>query len=371
MNKVLLINGSAPPLRCGVGFYGEKLIEKLSNSLEVDLLTTKKLGINMPGASEIYRLANWKIRQLPKMLSFIKSSNPDFVHIQYHAKGYGRDLGINLLPLFMKVSLPKKPLLLTLHEHHETRMIGKTRNIITAIFVNKIIISNNYDLDALPWFLRKKCIIIPIGSNLLPSSIKQGEFDKLINTANMNPGKPTIVYFGFANRNKGLETLIKSAPNIKANILLLTELDKNSEYQNMLVGLVEESTKSGASIYVSGYLDDDTVSAILHNSQLFVLSQQLPLTAKSSTAIAAAIHGVPIISKASQNPKYNLPYVDGSNSLLLETMDTESLSMACNKLLSSPDKMDKIKLESKKLANYFDWDSIASKHIETYDSVSK
>jgi hypothetical protein len=156
MKKILMINGSASPLKCGVGYYGEKLVPELTSHSDVHVLTSKGLGSKMNGATKVHHIENWKITRLPKLASMVKQIKPSVVHIQYPALGYKRELGINLLPLWLRVFSPKIPVIVTLHEYHESAGLGKTRNLITVLFAQKIIVSNKLDKDSLPSFLRKK-----------------------------------------------------------------------------------------------------------------------------------------------------------------------------------------------------------------------
>jgi glycosyltransferase involved in cell wall biosynthesis len=133
--------------------------------------------------------------------------------------------------------------------------------------------------------------------------------------------------------------------------------------------LVNDAKEKGAKIRITGFLDNNVLSQVLQECTLFVLPQQLPLTAKSSTAIAASVHGLPVISKSSDNPEYNYPYISDKNSILLDNMDEKSLAEACNNLILDLDKIKSIKSECLKLKSYFSWSSIAEKHNDLYDSL--
>lgn len=369
MNRVMMINGSASPLKCGVGYYGEMLVPELSKDNTVQVLTTKGLGLDIEGASKTYHAKNWKIWQIPKIASIIKKSKPNVAHIQYPAKGYKRELGINLLPLWIRIFERKLPILVTLHEYHESAGLGKIRNLITVFFANRIIVSNKLDMDSLPKILRKKVFVIPIGSTMKSYPRNRKAYESFMNTAGLSANKPTLAYFGFVNPNKGLETLINASKDINAQILVLAALDSDNPYHKKIDTLVESAKKQGAKLYVAGFLENELVSQIMQECLFFVLPQPLPLTAKSSTAIVATQNGLPVVSKASDEAKYNYPYINDANSVLLDEMNEKTLITACNELVQNPEKLKNLKSENAKLKSQFAWESIAIKHTEVYETL--
>src|SRR5690606_6989062 len=103
-------------------------------------------------------------------------------------------------------------------------------------------------------------------------------------------------------------------------------------YQASLLNDINQRIAAGADIYVAGFLDDKTVTEILQECTVFALPQPIPLTAKSGTAIAAVTHGMIVVSTAADPPSYNEPYVHRKNSLLLRTMNADTLGTAIGEL---------------------------------------
>ena len=160
--KILYISGSMPPLRCGIGFYTNTFLSNIPTGF--DLLTTSGLNSHKSAEHNLY-MDDWKMLRLPKMLRFCRRGNYKIIHIQYPAKGYGRQLGINLLPYLVRIFTSAK-LVVTLHEYHGSGFMGKSRDFITVLPAHRIIVSNAYDFEALPRILRRKGSVIPIGSNI-------------------------------------------------------------------------------------------------------------------------------------------------------------------------------------------------------------
>ena len=369
MKKILVINGSASPLKCGVGYYGEALVAALAHSAHVEVLTTEGLGQTIPGASQVHHIANWKISRLGAITSLIKSAKPDIVHIQYPAVGYKRELGINLLPLWLRLSSRKLPVIVTLHEYYGSVLLGKIRDLITVFAAHKVIVSNEYDRDALPRLIRRKTVIVPIGHNFKRAPKNRAAYESFMQQAGLSPNEPTIAYFGFVNASKGVDVLVQAASQIKAQVLILADLNPSDPYQQKIRSLVEAANQQGAHIYVAGFLENTILSQVLQECLLFVLAQPLPLTAKTSTAISAVEHGLVLVSTAARQPRYNFPYINDKNAALLSRATESEIARVCNELLVNPQKANQLR-NNPELLNYFAWETIAQKHIELYDAIA-
>ncbi|NBX98046.1 glycosyltransferase [bacterium] len=369
MKKILFINGSASPLKCGVGFYGERLINELAKTADVHLLTTAPCGIETIKSGKLHHVNKWGIMSLHKIAKKVAKVSPDVIHIQYPAAGFGRQLGINLLPLYLRIFYRKAPIVLTLHEYHSSALLGRIRTVITALFVQKIIVSNSSDKQALPSLFKNRVEVVPIGSNIKKVAKNQKTFTALLKKYDLDGALPTVVYFGFTNQAKGVHVLAEAAARIQANLLLLTELNAGDPYQKRVLDAVEVAKKSGGMVAVMGYLSDIEVSEVLQASDFFVLPQPLPITAKSGTTIAAVQHSVVIVSTASADTDLNLPYVNGKNSVLLSDMNATALAAVINNIIGDPGQLGVIKDNLPALQEYFSWNNIAKEHVQLYDAL--
>src|SRR6185437_1073881 len=202
MKKVLMISGSLPPIKCGVGYYTQRLLQELSGRAEVEVLSTT--GVNDDLSQKLYTVNDWRLGSLPKILSIVKSSGAGIVHVQYPAVGYKRNLGINLLPYALRILHPKLKIIVTLHEYHESRWLGRWRDSITVLPAHKIIVSNQSDWLALK-SLRSKVELVPIGPNFDKAPKDPEYFGRLMAKHKLDMTKTTVLFFGFAERNKQLE----------------------------------------------------------------------------------------------------------------------------------------------------------------------
>ncbi len=358
-----------PPLKCGIGYYTNRLLDELCSLEEVTLITTRGLESHSK-VKEAQYVSDWRLLNLPKIVKEIRRAKPDIVHIQYPAKGYKRQLGINFLPLFLKIRRFKVPIVITLHEYYGSGILGKTRNLITAWLADKLLVSNPYDLQALPARLRAKTTIVPIGSNIPLAKRDEGYYRSLLKSLGADNEDEPVVFLGFPYENKGLESLIDAARNSDFSVLFLCEFDETNPYQKNLLERIRSLKKSGSKLYIAGFLSDTEVSQVMQESKIFVLPQKYPLTAKSGTAIAAALHGLIVISKAADDASLNMPFVNLVNSLLLDEMNDKNLADNLRTLKADRTMRQKLSSNAKELSDYFSWKNIANKHKKLYEDLS-
>lgn len=369
MKNVILISGSLPPIKCGVGYYTRRLIDELAGT-DKNFSVISTTGVEDNLQVPLYTVPNWKISSLYKLLKHIKKSGADIVHIQYPAVGYKRNLGINLLPYCLRLFTPRKEVLVTLHEYHESRWVGRLRDLITAAPAHKIIVSNKADQKDLPPWLGKKTSIIPIGSNFEKAKKDPSVYKNVMAKAKLDLNMPTLMFFGFAYPNKNLEVLLDALrlePLRDYQLLLLSGLSPNDPYQNKLLKKVAEINLRRTRVGVAGFLDDTELSAVLQEGRYFVLPQQKPVTGKSSTAITAVTHGLILISAGSHDPSETEPFKHERNCYLISPVLAESLAEAIDHLNKSPRVCSAILDGTKELTAYFSWKSIVDKHLEFYE----
>lgn len=178
--KVLFVVGSYPPDACGVGDYTSCLVASLKQkSIDVAVLTGQ----------------DWSIAALPRLIDRVKSYQPDIVHMQYPALGFGYKLGPQLLSI-------AHPIIVTIHEASQAHILRRLSLYGFSLRSQKIIFTTesekNYALKWCPW-VSDRTAIIPIGANVPVTAIAANEKHNIVG------------YFGLIRPMKGLEQLIKLA----------------------------------------------------------------------------------------------------------------------------------------------------------------
>jgi glycosyltransferase involved in cell wall biosynthesis len=367
--KVLFISGSMPPIQCGIGYYTSRLLRTLTTtdpSVEYELLTSE--GTDSFPEVPTSKVNRWSIASLPRLLRQVKRVSPEIIHVEYPAVGYGRSLGINLLGYVLRLFTDKK-LVVTLHEYHQSRWVGRARNLLTIAPYHKIVVSNEADVRALKLF-RKRLVVMPIGSNLPSGNALNAP--KVFNDYGLDSTEKTLCFFGFPFQGKGLETLLNAAQELKDyQVLLLSAKDESNPYHKQLGARVEDLRNAGVRIGWTGFLDDQTVAdvcAYQSDKLLFVFPQNATLTAKAGTVIAAVINGQIVIAKDG-DPRLTTPYINRTNCYLINPMNTTEVAEAVRAIESNEEMRKLIRQEALKLNEYFSWDSIANKHRSLYRSL--
>lgn len=367
MKKVLLVCGSLPPIRCGVGYYTSHLVNELAKEkLDFALLST--LGVNEDLPATLYTVPNWKMRTIPRMLKQITKSGAEVIHIQYPAKGYRRQVGINLLPYALRLLRPRLKILITLHEYHQSRQVGRIRNRITIWPAHKILVSNQPDLSALKK-LDDKVQIVPIGANFDQAKRNREFFDKLILSQKLDSAKETLLFFGYAFPSKRLEDLLDSLnePQLRDfQLLIFPDIDDNSTYHQFLKEKISKLNSSSTRVGISGFLEGPEASAVMQESKYFVLPNSQPLTAKSGTAIAAIQNGLVLISRGSKRPMDTAPFEHLKNCYLLNEVSPAKIAESVEQMEKSPEQVKTILQGAKELGKYFSWDHIVKLHTQIY-----
>lgn len=292
----------------------------------------------------------------------IKQANPDVISIQYPAVGYGRQIGINLLPYFLK-----RPTVVTLHEYHASSLLGKLRTLLLLIPVNKIVVSNEADRRALPALLRTKAQIIPLGANFEKTPLTASFKNTILTEAGFNTKRPIGVFFGFPFPSKQIELLLEALQISNTQFILSCRLREDNAYERSLLEMLRRLQAAGRPVYWTNYLEDEDISQLLQLCSYFVLTQQASLTGKSSTAITASAYGLPVIAQAPSSPILSHPY-NNKNSILLPEVTAEGVAKQLITLENNPQLIPAKELEQ--LKKYFNWQEIIDKHIKLWETLA-
>lgn len=310
--KVLLVTGSYPPMRCGVGDYSAALVQALMNTgkTRVAVLTGDKGAKAQPGI-ELIRIDGWGLRSAFRAVRAAASWKPGVVHMQFPTSGYGS----GWLPWFF-------PLLLRLRGYsvvqtwHEIMPMG---SYLFSLFLcatpGPIVVVRSKYLESSPswyrWLLAKRrVILIPNESSIPSARLSRRERDQL--HAKLAAGRERIVtYFGFANPNKGIEMLFAVANPERDRIVLLCELREGIPYHEEILRRCGRAPWNGK-VTVTGYLPAREVAEVLSASDAVVLPYPEGGGEWNTSLHAATAQGVFLlttsISAMGYDPVRNIQY---------------------------------------------------------------
>lgn len=289
--RVLLIVGSYPPMKCGVGDYSCNLAKSLAanSEIQVGVLTSVFASQvdQLTGVKIFPVMKTWQLLETPKVKEVIRNWSPDIVHIQYPTQGYGN----GLLPWFLPMIcfFMKKKVVQTWHE-------GYGKASAPLLFLKSIVPSNlifvrpefKQGLDPwLRWALwNKKTLYIQNASCIPRAELSQQEKDSL-KKEYLKKQKRLIVFLGFVYPHKGAELLFEIADPALDQIIIAGEITEKGDCRRKIMAYTEaEPWKE--KVTVTGYLSALDAAALLTVADAVVL----PFRAgggRWSTSIHAAI----------------------------------------------------------------------------------
>lgn len=260
--KVLIITGSYPPDKCGVGDYTSRLANALASRqhIEVGVLT----GIGPANTIEdsqtrLFRtVTHWRNRNLLEVWHVVSKFRPDVVHVQYPTRGYaGRPP--RLLPAFLK--LLGLPVVQTWHEYYHESGVSWP-NLLAC---DALIYARPDFPQKLPRWVKRYLSNTPVvyvpNASTIPVISLSAEQTGNIKQA-LSGGQPIVCFFGFAHINKGVERLFEIADPEKHHLVLICDLNETDPYQAHILRLINQEQWIGK-VTVTGFQPAQRVGEIL------------------------------------------------------------------------------------------------------------
>lgn len=365
--KVLLISGSYPPLKCGVGDYTKNLCDSLLKlNYDVTVLTSK--NVNNRNDNVLAIIDKWGGFKLIKEICSVASKEYDIIHIQFPALGYTESIWNYLLPFWLRIA--GKKVVYTIHEYYRPR-----RHVFSLIFSNNIILVDDKFLDKIhrkyKKLFDKKIKVIHIGANVPKSQASKEEVLNLrniiVNKQNISFSK-VVSYFGFINPNKRIEIILEAMKQLKdknkLDTLLMIMGDYRDisgnieEYQNYIKKLITEFELSEY-VYFTGFLNDDDVGTYFRCSDASILLFNEGVSCRNGSFLAAQQEGIPVYTtKPERDFKVgtNITFINNTVEDVVETLLNIQQQ---NNINESAD-------------NYINpWEEIAAEHDIIYHELCK
>jgi glycosyltransferase involved in cell wall biosynthesis len=322
--KVGLICGSWPPERCGVADYSRQLALALGRQ-GVDV-------VELDSRSAASGAARQRM---------------DIAHIQVPAVGFDRFGKFSLLPF--RVGSRR---VVTLHEYSIFSLLRRA-SVLPFALLDARIFTNEVERDsyasAVP--LRTgRDLIIHIGSN-----IPRGSSAERI--------ARSICTFGLIMPGKGLEQFLQLAEILKTR----------AEYQLSIIGAAPAHSQDYAETIIARaralgidvLLDrsPDEVAQALAQHQFTYQPFPDGASVKRGSLIAGMVNGAVALSTFGRmTPEW-------MKDLVLEARSPEEAAEIVEKLSADESRLSLLRSRTEESARMFDWDGIAQRHVELYDSL--
>ncbi len=388
--RIGIITGEYPPLEGGVGDFSRELgIALREAGHELHILTTRT-NDRQPGPAEedgllIYReITDWDRSAHANITRWINKLALDVVNIQYQAAAYQMRGGINFYPRAQKRRL-SAPIVVTYHDLLPPYLFPKAGRLRQwsvrqlAQHADGVIVTNGDDYTALTTMMENSLPptrLIPIGSNIAPQ-LPAG-YDRLAWRAARGISSEDLLigFFGFLNRNKGVETLIDAlgqliTSGVPAHLLFIggrlgSSDSTNARYADEIDALIREAGLSER-VQRTGFITPSEVSAALLAVDICALPYRHGASLRHGTLHAALAHGKAIVTTT---PKVDTPQLkNGVNIILVPPENPEFLASVIHALWENPQAREEIEQQAAQLAHDFSWERIAARTAEFFRTV--
>jgi len=364
---VLIVTGSCPPMRCGVGDYAYNLASALSGTgTPVYVYTSAEgmgAGYKKKGVEALGRAKGWGLLAVLSAFRGLKKDlvpkNIAWVNIQYPTIGYGYSLGPQLLCILLKL-FSGAGVISTLHEFRSARLLRKISLIPFLLFSDKIIFTADEEVAAVremmpPLYLRVRAryAVIPVGSNV-PAGLGA--------PAGKRAG--LVVFFGLFYPGRCLELVAEifqtvAQENKNAVFGMIGDVHpKHSRYYEQMRAYFETLLPKDRLEWHIGE-SSENVARILACASAAVLPYPDGASFRRTTLMAAMMSGVPALS--TKGPDTPAEFRDGEN--ILFAYDRSEFAKKTLTVLSDPALAGRIAANARELSREFSWDKIAARYV--------
>lgn len=272
--RVLLIAGSYPPDRCGVGDYTSQLARALAGQPGTEVAVLARgapEGADTPGLTILPPVRSWLFEELPAILQRVRQWRPDMAHVQYPTQGFFGTSLPRLLPLALRLTGLR--VVITWHEppppggrvllHFLQPLLGSSG----LIFVRP-----NY-LDYFGPALRRVVerlprATIPNAANLPVSQLAPAQ-RAVLRERLLQGQSRLVVFFGFMARHKGVERLFEIA-DPATDRLVIAGASTDDDYLGELQALADAPGWRGK-VDFAGFSPPDQAADLLAAADAVVL----------------------------------------------------------------------------------------------------
>jgi len=361
--KVLMVTGSIPPMKCGVGDYSFNLAKSLAASSEIQIgILTTTYDNNKSGweGLEVFPIMKtWSFAEVLKLIKIVHYWSPDIVHIQYPTRGYGNGLLQWLLPIIFFIM--RRKVVQTWHEGYSRRNLPK---LLFKMFVpgQIVVVRSQYREQLLPilrFAFRNKRFFFIKNASVFPN-VCLSEFEKdILRKKYLRNQKRLLLFFGFVYPHKGIELLFEIAdPALDCIIIAGEMIDKEGDYHKeiMMRATAKEWLEK---VTFTGFLPTADIVALLAVADAVILPFRDGGGGDWNTSIhAAVLQGVFVITtsltKNGYDEKHNVYY-----SKVDDVQEMKSaLSLYAGRRRAYHQDVDRD-----------EWQQIAAEHYSLYKSI--
>jgi len=376
--RIGLITGEYPPDQGGVGDFTRELGRGLAAlGHQVHVLTTRWEGVPPTPTSDpaspnltVHRIIpDWGWGCWREILRAAQALRLEALDVQYQAAAYRMHPAINFLPR----PAGRPPIVVTFHDLKVPYLFPKAGPLRwwvmrrMACQAEGVIVTNQEDYLRMEQEVSVgRLALIPIGSNIPPSP--PPGYDRQAERARWGVGPDDLLlgYFGFLNKSKGVEELVRALAllveqGLPVHLLMIggrvgSSDPTNQAYAEQVERLIAELGLEDR-VHWTGYTDPQRVSAGLLTADVCVLPYRDGVSFRRGTLHACLAHGRAVVTT---QPTVPLPQVrDGENMLLAPPRDPHGLAEVVMRVARDPDLRARLEVGAAALAAEFAWERIS------------
>lgn len=368
--KVLIISGSYPSLKCGVGIYTEKLFENLRRrGVDASVLTSRDPAVKKDGPIHAL-IERWGMASLFKILSFIRAEDPDLVNLQAPTLKYKAILNaVSILPLLSKIYFKAKPFILTVHDFAISRVLSKIFFLPIFLFSDRIVVTNGEDEEDIVRrfpFLKRKVRKIYMGPFLEAASVPDDKKRALYRELNHKTGHRFIVTLGFIKRDRCIDTVIRvfhrlkhDDPDLKLIIVGDAQRDHDAGYRELLLDLTEELGLAD-SVCWTGFCEPDDAAFYLSISTMAILLYERGASLRRSSLINVMTKKIPVITNIAGKRGMDKELLSLNGLMTVDSIDITAICEKAKIILYDDSYAGEIRQKMEGMDRMFNWD----RHID-------
>ncbi|MDD2889466.1 MAG: glycosyltransferase family 4 protein [bacterium] len=372
--RISIISRTFPPTICGVGDYSywlANILESLNN--EITVITTNKASDEKINVISIGK--NWNILKLHRILSILRSANPDFIIIQYVCQLYGKAgiiPNIVLLVFLIKLKFKSIKLVITFHElwiplTFKDFILGIIQRLEAGFIIlmanTSIITTNTREMALKKLFPRARIYKIPVGSNI-PNK------EKLSPSIHYLKKDFTLGTFGRLHPERDLLTIISAIKIItvyKYNVTLkiIGKIDQGIIYTTLLKKIKDLGIEKN--IIWTDSCSAKEIEKHITNLDIYLSPEIDGASGRRGALMAALSFGLPIIAYGGKDTEKI--FENGENIILIPPRKPDILAQRIIELANDEKRrilLGEMALETFK--KYFSWETIGRNYEEIFQS---
>ncbi len=358
--RILMISGSYPPMKCGVGDYTAQLVNALAcrpDTRVAVLADVAVAGCPSDAGVEIFPVAHgWLFSDVLEILRTARRWHPDIIHIQYPSQNYKSNMPWLLSVLLLTLGVP---IVQTWHNYYgQTRFWHNLPN--TLVPGGLVVVRPRYKENMPTWYrwliAYKRFRYIP-NASAIPQVVLTASERNAVRAQWAPDGRNLLVYFGFIFPPKGVDLLFDIADPARHQLVFIGDLKPDDPYHQQIREHARQAPWADRAT-MAGFLPADEANRILAAADAVVLPFREGGGSWNTSIQSAALQGTFVVTTSFERHGYDAQ----ANIYYGRPNDVSDLRAGLDLYLGRRN-------DPAQARQFGNWDSIADAHLELYRSL--